>query len=223
MLIRVADRAVDVPGVVEAVCEELQVKDLFYNLEYEVDESRRDLQVTEMVEMRKIKVHTFHDQCIVVPGMLRSKSADKTYTVYSPFKNQWFDLVKSKRKLYLTILDLNSIIGDEKVNVAHSRDPDVVPDAVSDDLTDAKERAHKMTDWWPSGETEAMKRLHTFGNSKAMHDYSDKRNFPALNGGTSALSPYLAAGVLSPKLCVTFAASLNQENLNSGSQGFNIL
>ena len=50
------------------------------------------------------------------------------------------------------------------------------------------------------GEAEALRRLHAFLDQGVL-DYGETRDFPAM-AGTSVLSPYLAAGIISPRQCV---------------------
>ncbi|MGL4717265.1 MAG: cryptochrome/photolyase family protein, partial [Aeromonas sp.] len=53
---------------------------------------------------------------------------------------------------------------------------------------------------WPVGEAQAQQRLAAF-LAQAVLDYGETRDFPAL-AGTSILSPYLAAGLISPRQCL---------------------
>jgi deoxyribodipyrimidine photo-lyase len=56
---------------------------------------------------------------------------------------------------------------------------------------------------WPAGEAEAQRRLKAFAKER-MAGYETDRNLPAL-AGTSRLSPYIMAGVLSPRQCLAAA------------------
>ena len=53
---------------------------------------------------------------------------------------------------------------------------------------------------WPAGESAALQRLTRFAEER-IAAYPQQRDLPALPG-TSQLSPYLAAGVLSPRQCL---------------------
>src|SRR5690606_11086791 len=70
---------------------------------------------------------------------------------------------------------------------------------------------------WPSGEKHAAYRIKAFIDSRVA-EYDDHRDIPSLNG-TSALSPYLAAGVLSPRQCLHAALNANQNRIDSGKSG----
>ena len=53
---------------------------------------------------------------------------------------------------------------------------------------------------WPAGEDEAQQRLQRFADEQ-LEWYDQQRDFPA-TPGTSQLSAYLAAGVISPRQCL---------------------
>ncbi|HCL4097052.1 TPA: deoxyribodipyrimidine photo-lyase, partial [Pseudomonas aeruginosa] len=70
---------------------------------------------------------------------------------------------------------------------------------------------------WPAGEEVAQERLRDFADQH-LADYHERRDFPALPG-TSQLSPYLAAGVLSPRQCLDAALVANRGEFSGGQQG----
>lgn len=62
---------------------------LFANIEYEVDELRRDTKLCELAnETGQVKCTFVHDKCIITPGKVLTKEG-KTYSVYSPFLRAW--------------------------------------------------------------------------------------------------------------------------------------
>lgn len=67
-----------------AIIAEHQVRTLYWNDEYEVDERKRDARVRTSVEKGEMApcngVQSFEDQCVVRPGLLRSKAAGNPYT-----------------------------------------------------------------------------------------------------------------------------------------------
>ncbi|MCE6984994.1 deoxyribodipyrimidine photo-lyase, partial [Pseudomonas frederiksbergensis] len=65
--------------------------------------------------------------------------------------------------------------------------------------------AQPLRELWPAGEEEARRRLRRFTDECA-EDYQKQRDFPAV-AGTSQLSAYLAAGVISPRQCLQAALS----------------
>jgi deoxyribodipyrimidine photo-lyase len=70
---------------------------------------------------------------------------------------------------------------------------------------------------WPAGEEAARERLATF-TLEELWCYEERRDLPA-QPGTSQLSPYLAAGVLSPRQCLHAALQGNQGEFDSGNPG----
>lgn len=72
-------------GTVQSVCHKYQCSQAFWNVEYEINEGRRDKKVKEALKGIQVEVQEFHDQCVVLPGTLRAKSSDKVYTV-----RRWF-------------------------------------------------------------------------------------------------------------------------------------
>ncbi len=95
----------------------------------------------------------------------------------------------------------------------HALASDPLPDAVP-----AFPRpADSLRRLWPAGEEVAQERLRDFADQH-LADYHERRDFPALPG-TSQLSPYLAAGVLSPRQCLDAALVANRGEFSGGQQG----
>lgn len=61
-------------------CEKLQAYDLYANIEYEVDELRRDIELHKIATSKAIEAHFVHDKCIIEPGTLVTKQ-EKPYAV----------------------------------------------------------------------------------------------------------------------------------------------
>ncbi len=72
---------------------------------------------------------------------------------------------------------------------------------------------------WPAGETAARQRLDAFCQ-QPLRNYSTRRDFPSEHA-TSALSPYLAIGVLSARQCLAaIEKSLGYLPMSKGETGF---
>lgn len=68
-------------GVPDKVIELLKTwnaQDVFANVEYEVDELRRDLKLLDLSKEAGIGCHLFHDRCLVEPGEVLTKGTGKT-------------------------------------------------------------------------------------------------------------------------------------------------
>jgi len=77
--------------------------------------------------------------------------------------------------------------------------------------------AASLRQLWPAGEQAANRRLLAFADEQIDY-YQSERDFPA-RPGTSRLSAYLAAGVLSPRQCLHAALHANQGEFDSGNSG----
>jgi len=90
---------------------------LFANIEYEIDELRRDITVCNLAKDKGILPNFVHDKLIVEPGLLTTKQGkpfsvcfftlveDKKvnpeYQVYSPFQRQWTSVINADVDKYL--------------------------------------------------------------------------------------------------------------------------
>lgn len=63
----------DVPTVVARAAKELNAVEVTMNIEYEVNEAARDETVKKLLEGANVKVTMCHDQCVVAPGICRTK------------------------------------------------------------------------------------------------------------------------------------------------------
>lgn len=68
------------PSFVLSFCEDYGARNLYANIEYEVDELRRDIKVYRLGLERGIQVHYEHDKCLIDPGVLVTKQG-KAYAV----------------------------------------------------------------------------------------------------------------------------------------------
>lgn len=73
------------------------------------------------------------------------------------------------------------------------------------------------TNVWEIGEVVAIKKLNEFCRER-IEDYKGQRDIPALDS-TSYLSPWLAAGVISPRQCLDAALNANKGRLSGGLEG----
>lgn len=166
-----------------------QVVALHANRQYEVNEQARDAALAAACPA--LACHWHEDQCILPPGQVLTGDR-RYYTVFTPFKRNWLN------QLAISPVRLLPVPSARRVQAASaSKLPALLPGPVSH--VDAALAAQL----WPGGEAAAHDRLEAF----IEHDgaaYDRQRNFPAVNG-TSTLSPYLAAGILSPRQCLVAA------------------
>ncbi len=185
LLIETADHAADVAAVVKRVVETHHCTEVHANREYEVNEARRDVRVGEAIG---VPLHLHDDRLLFAPGTVRTKTGGP-YTVFTPFRRNWESLLKeSPPKAHSKPMPLAPIA---KLH------PSKVPAAIDGFASEVDAAL------WPAGEDAAKKRLKRFTHD-AIADYHTGRDRPALDG-TSQLSPYLAAGVISPRRCLEAA------------------
>lgn len=186
-----------------ALAEETACDALYFNDEYEINESRRDERVQAAFERAGRSVHRFTDQVVLRPGDVLTKQGNWP-VVFTPFKRAWISVFNEDRDQGETLAKprrLEAMVGQ----------PDQVPDAV-----EGYEGSHRA-DLWPAGEDHAGNRLRSFIEGR-IGGYHERRDWPSLNG-TSTLSPYLAAGVLSPSQCLRAAINANHGRVSGGQKG----
>ncbi|UCG16021.1 MAG: deoxyribodipyrimidine photo-lyase [Phycisphaerales bacterium] len=201
VLIR-ADRFAQVPGRLLTLAKRHACEALYLNSEYEVNELQRDREVTALFHEHGRSVHTFTDQVILDADRLRT-GAGRWYTVFTPFKRKWCEIVKEE--------GLPPVGPRPRRQGRIGIEPDAVPATVR------VFAGHQRPDLWPAGERAAQKRLNAFV-ARRIGDYHKARDHPAIDG-TSALSPYLAVGVLSARQCLQAALDANHGRLDSGRKG----
>lgn len=206
LLIRRAPRFSDAPGVLTGVMREHGCGALWFNREYEVNERRRDERVEEAVSAMGAVVYACDDQTVLEPGCVRTNDGGP-YTVYSPFKRKWYEVFERR-------CDEPGVAvwpAPKKQAAGIGVESDAVPEAV-DGFTTSVDPA-----LWPAGEAVALKRLKEF-LEKSGPEYKEVRDFPD-QAGTSVLSPYLAVGAISPRVCVHRAIEANGGKLSKGNDG----
>lgn len=158
---------------------------------------------------------------------------NKTYTVFTPFKNTWLKHLGSNPSL-LNLRPAPSpntrpFTDEQRVYFkSHSEIPDAADihptfRAFLADGDDAKKRLEHIRASFPAGPGEARTRLTTFVATHAVK-YGVERNLPSPLtltefNGSSRLSPYLSAGLLSARSCIVAAKNANNGKLDSGTDG----
>jgi len=199
MLIETADRFDDCPGLIRKLAERHDCSSVLWNLEYEVNEARRDDATETELAKYQIESHSFHDRVVIPPADIETKDG-RFYSVFTPYRRVWDSLLGER----LNVLDKPP--KQKKLDVEASEVPSKLKGYSFKDV---------RSDLWPAGEDQAGQRLHSFCNH--VFAYDTQRDLPSVNG-TSLLSPYLAAGVISPNQCVSeiLAAANNKLTKDSG-------
>ncbi|EPT03717.1 hypothetical protein FOMPIDRAFT_1115869 [Fomitopsis schrenkii] len=225
------------PDYVLSLMKEWKATMLFANMEYEVDELRRDIKLSELAKEDGGITCTFvHDRCIIAPGKVHTKDG-RGYTVYSPFLRSWIPHLEPKGKG-----DPIACAPEVAANSASVREHKVygplfdntVPEKVKGFTMDDPEERERIRICWPAGEDAAKEILERFLSTMsrssqmgAVSPLSEGAKEPTKNPSkgsrigkykderdrldadtTSRLSPYLAAGVISARACVRATTAL---------------
>ncbi|MEO3728159.1 deoxyribodipyrimidine photo-lyase [Pseudomonas syringae] len=203
LLIRTVPHWDQAPAVLLELCRQLKIEAVHVNEEYGINESRRDEAVAEALQAAGITYHSYLDQLLFKPGSVLTKTGTY-FQVFSQFRKVCYE------RLHRSMPSLKQAPGKQSaLNIAS----DPVPEAVEGFPTPGE----SLRALWPAGETEARRRLDTFADAQIDY-YKSERDFPA-KPGTSQLSAYLAAGVISPRQCLHAALQSNQGEFESGKVG----
>jgi deoxyribodipyrimidine photo-lyase len=203
MLVRVAATPGDVAGIVVMTAQKIHADAVFANAEYEVNEARRDTDTAAACQRTGVRFELFHDQVVVPPGDIRTKS-DNPYSVFTPFKKAWVAEIERRGGV--------QVLARPKKQAPLGIRTDAIPTAASLGFASPID-----PDFWPAGESTAAGRLARFCKTR-LDSYQDDREPPAADG-TSGLSPYLAIGAISPRVCIAAAEEADGGKLTSGRPG----
>ncbi|MCO7247758.1 deoxyribodipyrimidine photo-lyase [Halomonas sp. Mc5H-6] len=191
----------EAPATLLEIAREHQIEHLHFNLEYPLNEQRRDQAVIESFKQADIAAHGHHDAVAFAPGTLLTGKGDY-YGVFTPFAKAWHKQITADQLALRDTPDAQSPLGIDSDPLPTLPDLDATP-------VDA--------DQWPAGEHAASDRLERFLRFRGRH-YSDQRDFPKVRG-TSELSPYLALGMISYRQCMQAVMSENGGHLADGDKG----
>ncbi|TPG76939.1 deoxyribodipyrimidine photo-lyase [Pseudomonas arsenicoxydans] len=203
LLIRMASRWDEAPAVLLDLCQQLKIDAVHVNEEYGVHESSRDTAVAETLKAQGIGFYSYLDQLLFKPGTVLTRT-NTYFQVFSQFRKVCYDRLRGS---------LPSLIAAPAIQAPLAISSDTLPSNVEGFETPSE----SLRTLWPAGEAEARRRLNTFADAQIDY-YKDERDFPA-KPGTSQLSAYLAAGVISPRQCLHAALQTNQGEFDSGKVG----
>ncbi|WVR08725.1 hypothetical protein IAU60_005783 [Kwoniella sp. DSM 27419] len=230
------DRRLSIPRrLVNEVFPSLGATHVFANIEYEVDELRRDIAAVKLGREKGIDVRCLHDRLVVPPGRVKSQ-AGKPMSVFSPWQRTWARLLDQEPSLLNLSPDPQpnpeSIKQDERFGKLFQDD---VPVSIEGFEMEEKELFEEI---WPEGTERAKELLHRFLHTKPrktqlqlkspletgaeesakesrVAQYQTGRNL--VDGDNSSrLSPYLASGVISGRMVIAEAKKYRNGKLESG-------
>jgi len=143
------------PDNVLSLAQDWRAIGVFGNIEHEVDELRRDLQVLTLLRDHNIHCSFVHDRCLVPAGTLHSQQG-RSYAVYSPWLKQWTAYVHKHPEVLDEAPSPVANSSDVRTKggpVAHLFDIEPVDVLEGWECEDAE----KMAKLWPAGTEAAFK------------------------------------------------------------------
>lgn len=203
LLIRTADTWDQAPAVLLELCQQHGIEAVHANQEYGINETRRDEAAAKALEAQGVEFHSYLDQLLFQPGSVLTQSGTY-FQVFSQFRRICYNHLHRA---------LPPIVESPQAQTAVTIERDAIPQSVDGFI----QPTESLRSLWPAGERHAQQRLAHFADEQ-IHYYKDERDLPA-KPGTSQISPYLAAGVISPRQCLHAALRSNQGEFESGSPG----
>ncbi|HEY6144586.1 MAG TPA: deoxyribodipyrimidine photo-lyase [Flavobacterium sp.] len=165
----------------QQLIQEFDVKEVFFNKDYEPYAVKRDLAIIELLTANKIPFFSFKDQVIFEEKEI-TKADGLPYTVYTPYKNKWLEK-------YHSIAPVSEYDAAEYFSNFHKSDftfPTLKQIGFEESIIKVKPH-----------------------NLKNVAHYHETRDFPALDS-TTYLSPHLRFGTVSIRKLVNWATHKNQ-------------
>ena len=162
---------------------------IYFNREYEINESRRDDDVAMAFKAAGLRVRAFHDQTLIPPGEIRTGEG-RFYTVFTPFRK-----AAAKR---LGEYGPPAVLDPPRNQADFVSASDRVPREIEGFFIGSCREQQ-----WAGGETSAHKRLDEYRRDQ-ITGYHATRDVMEVDG-TSRLSPWLTAGAISVRQCLATA------------------
>jgi deoxyribodipyrimidine photo-lyase len=183
--------------IIERITNELPIKNVFTNKDYESYSLQRDHSIKDFLEARNITFHLSKDHVIFEEREILSKSAGTPYTVFTPYSKTWKEKLKSemlegKNSPLFAYNSEGLLQGNLSSNVA-------VPDFPLLEFMNFQPSKMDI----PSREI----------NLKIIENYSENRDYPA-KVGTSRLGIHLRFGTIGIRELARKILNLNETFLN---------
>ena len=174
--------------ILPALCEQFNVNQLFLNEDYEPDAIARDNEIRRIVVSKNIAFHSFKDQVIFAKNEVL-KPDGTPYSIFTAYSNKWKSLLSET-----TIPAYNS---EALLDAFYKSNSFTIPSLaeIGFEATGVSWKAPSLSD-------------------DVLKNYSETRNFPAVENGTSHLSVHLRFGTLSIRKMVQKALATNEQFLN---------
>jgi deoxyribodipyrimidine photo-lyase len=173
---------------IEALKKQYQIHSLFTNQDYEPYGIQRDAQIATNLAKDKIEFHAYKDQVIFEKSEV-TKEDGKPYTVFTPYSRRWKAAWEANTpKLLPSEKGTEYFLESKALPIPSLK-------AMGFEKTDLVVPAKK----WKEA---------------TVKNYTEQRNFPAKEGGTSHLGMHLRFGTISIRQLALETASINTTYLN---------
>ncbi|WP_439506780.1 cryptochrome/photolyase family protein [Sediminibacterium sp.] len=164
------------------------IKTVFANHDYEPYALERDKSIADLLTQAGVGFETYKDQVIFEKDEV-TKDDGKPYTVFTPYSKKW--------KAKLNADYLKPYLTEQYFTAFYKQSPIHIPSLASMNFQEVPIE-------FPS------KKL----DEEIVRKYSQNRDFPALEKGTSKMGVHLRFGTVSVRALATIAAGLNETYLN---------
>lgn len=170
------------------LAEKYQVSTVFANHDYEPYAIERDALIRALLASKNVALQTFKDQVIFEKDEV-VKDDGKPYTVFTPYSNKW--------KAKLRDADLAAYPAEKYFSHFYRQPALPIPalEAMGFSKSNRPFPPRQLTD-------------------EVIRHYSERRNFPALENGTSKMGVHLRFGTISIRELARRARGINETYLN---------
>ncbi len=180
----------DISDLLLAHCRKHEIQALWFNKETPLDENTRDNQVSQYLHKNNIAVHPQPYDLVVSQPLFNLSGLP--FKVFTAYYKKWLKILSHQNNQTIPV-------------------PDQQAEPVTNDLshvTDAFDDYRQ--DLWPADSDAVEQRLNEFCQQK-IKAYHKMRDYPAV-AATSAISPYLALGMIGPRTCLEYIKEAYQND-----------
>lgn len=194
----------DVPQALLEFARLHKANSVHVNREYGINERNRDRACFKRLKEHGISLSGHLGTTLFEPGSIKT-GGDSYYRVFTPFSRACRSALETRPYVLTPTPRKQAIL------------PGIKADNIPTDLAYCAGVTEAIRTGWPASEVEAHRRLDHFSD-EAIYHYQRDRDLPAVPG-TSTLSPYLAAGLISAGQCLLRAMACNQGETGTGNPG----
>ena len=174
--------------VFKSLLEKYKIEKVFTNHDYEPYALEREALIGNLLQTKGVSLHTYKDQVIFEKNEV-IKDDGKPYTIFTPYSNKW--------KAKLAAFHIKAYPTEKYFSNFYKQTAIDIPSLGSMGF-------QKLDQPFPSLQLQDAVISH----------YAEKRNFPALENGTSKMSVHLRFGTISIRTLANRAKALNKTYLN---------